>query len=268
VLQVERAIHASPDVDRVKHLENVFAAIVQMAIAQQKTLSTQRQVKAMVPRKCVRRELSTSAIQSATPFFPVRSYPERHSLVDLGVSERFLSSFVPAKASKRGQPTAQALLQVPAKTILGCRTKRMIRDVRNSRFTVFKLLNRYAIVPHIRVIDVAHQPDHSVSVREETLAQFEFDIFRTGAGKIPLQVNKVCLPGHQRFRKPDTPIVVFEIEHRPNCVPSRVCRVIVGSIVVDGEIQKLEMAIASGRVQIEKIHELEFAQPDFQPSCG
>jgi len=28
------------------------------------------------------------------------------------------------------------------------------------------------------------------------------------------------------------------------------------------------MAIASGRVQIEKIHELEFAQPDFQPSCG
>jgi hypothetical protein len=147
VLQVERAIHASPAVDRVKHLENVFAAIVQMAIAQQKTLSTRRQVKAMVPRKCVRRELSTSAIQSATPFFPVRSYPERHSLVDLGVSERFLSSFVPAKASKRGEPTAQALLQVPAKTILGCRTKRMIRDARNSRFTAFKLLNRYAIVP-------------------------------------------------------------------------------------------------------------------------
>jgi hypothetical protein len=39
-------------------------------------------------------------------------------------------------------------------------------------------------------------------------------------------------------------------------------------IVVDGEIQELEMAIAAGRVQVEKIHELEFAQPDFQSSCG
>ena len=144
----------------------------------------------------------------------------------------------------------------------------MIRDVRHSGFTAFKLPNRYAIVPHIRVIDVAHQPDYSVSARQKTLAQFEFDIFRAGAGKVPLQINKVCLPGHQRFRKPNAPIVVFEIEHRRNGVPARVRRIIVCPIVVDGEIQKLEMAIASGRVQIEKIHELEFAQPDFQPSCG
>jgi len=87
VLQVERAVHASPDVDRVKHLENVFAAIVQMAIAQQKSLSAQRQIKAVIPRNRVRREYSTSAIQSATSFFPIRTYPECHSLVDLGISE-------------------------------------------------------------------------------------------------------------------------------------------------------------------------------------
>jgi len=46
--------------------------------------------------------------------------------------------------------------------------------------------------------------------------------------------------------------VVFEIEHRRNGVPPRVCRIIVCAIVVDGEIQKLQMAIASGRVQVEK----------------
>src|SRR6266478_8889574 len=103
-----------------------------MAIAQQKSLSAQRQIKAVVPANCVRRECSPSAILSATPFFPIRTYPKCHSLVDLGISERFLSPFVPAKTPKRGQPTVQALLEVRAKTILGCRAKQVIRDVRHA----------------------------------------------------------------------------------------------------------------------------------------
>jgi len=68
VLQVERAIHASPDVDRVKHLENVFAAIVQMAIAQQKTLSTQAPGKGDGPQKVRSKRMQHQRDQSRRHF--------------------------------------------------------------------------------------------------------------------------------------------------------------------------------------------------------
>jgi hypothetical protein len=105
-------------------------------------------------------------------------------------------------------------------------------------------------------------------VRQKTLAQFEFDILRASAGKVPLQVNKVGLPGISASANRMPQLWSSKSNIAPTVYPRVSRRVIVCSVVVDGEIQKLEMAIASGRVQVEKIHELEFAQPDFQSSCG
>jgi len=119
----------------------------------------------------------------------------------------------------------------------------------------------HAIVPHIRVIDVAHQPEPLRFCAGGDRCAIQFDIFQTGAERFHLQVNKVARRRHQRFRKRIPQLWSSKSRHRPNCVPSRVCRVIVGSIVVDGEIQNWRW-LSLRPSQIEKSR-VEFAQPDF-----
>src|ERR1051325_4233871 len=103
--------------------------------------------------------------------------PKCHGLIDFGVSERFAPAVVPSKTPKRGDPAVHTLLQVRSEAILDGGFERMIGYVWQRSLTILKLLDRYAIVPHIGVINVTQQPHRPFPVRQDVFAQFELDIF-------------------------------------------------------------------------------------------
>jgi hypothetical protein len=87
VLHSRREIDSAPDMRRIVGLENVFAAVVQMAIAEEETQSTIGQIILMVFLDSVGEESDAGAILLAMPLGAADSYAFDPSRIDLCVGE-------------------------------------------------------------------------------------------------------------------------------------------------------------------------------------
>ena len=107
VLKSERRIKSAPHVHRVKHFDDVFSPVIQMAIAEQKSQAAQRQIFLVIARNAVGNKSEPGAIVPFCPQpFPLRPGAEFDGVVDFGVRVGLMLAFVPSPATEKARPIA------------------------------------------------------------------------------------------------------------------------------------------------------------------
>src|ERR1700704_5980499 len=99
-LKVERVVDSAPRVQVVVALKYVFARIVKFAVAQQKAEAAKPQVFLMILFDGVRNEGHAKLVVRARPRSAGVVPAELEGLVDLGIGERLVLTFVPSNAAK------------------------------------------------------------------------------------------------------------------------------------------------------------------------
>ncbi len=100
VLEIERVIDAAPGVQVVVALQNVFAGVVQFAVAEEKAEAAELQVVLMIFFDGVGDEGQAELVVGARPRAAGVVAAERDGLVDLGVGVGLVLAFVPADAGE------------------------------------------------------------------------------------------------------------------------------------------------------------------------
>src|SRR5271166_1568305 len=103
VLQAGCDIDAAPDVEGVVGLQNIFAAVVQLAVAEEKTEAAIGEVGLVVLLDGVRYKSDSCAILLTMPPGAVRAQSAIYGLIDFGVSEGFGLAVIPAYAGESGE---------------------------------------------------------------------------------------------------------------------------------------------------------------------
>src|SRR5690349_20037613 len=133
VLHAKRRINPAPHVQRVIGLDNILAPVLETAVAQKKTLATEREVFLVVPRDAVRNECQTRAVKFPVPPPAPAANDYFCRLIHFRIGERFVPALVPSPSAKHAQPIIEWLLEVDAESVLDRRLDRMSRDVRFDR---------------------------------------------------------------------------------------------------------------------------------------
>src|SRR5689334_4461897 len=135
----------------------------------------------------------------------------------------------------------------------------MISYVWHGRRSGRKLLNGLAIIAHVCMVDVAQQPNDSRPSRQKSLSQLEFNVLGPRPSEFPFIVDSVGHPRHQNLGVAHSPRAILILNNDSYGVAARIGCVIVSTVVINSPIQKLQMAVASRRIEIEEIGHTEFA---------
>ena len=101
VLQTGCDVDAAPDVGGVVGLENILAAIVELAVTEEESKTARGEIFLVVFLDGVGDEGDAGAVLLAMPPRAIGADALREGLVDFGVGERFSLAVVPAKARER-----------------------------------------------------------------------------------------------------------------------------------------------------------------------
>ncbi len=129
-LQVKRVVDSAPGVQVVVALEDVFAGVVQVAVAQQKAQAAIAQIVLVIALDGVRDEGDAELVVGARAGVAGVVAAEGDSLVDLGVGEGLVLAFVPADACEDAEICGQLLLGVEAEAVFDGAELRVLCDVR------------------------------------------------------------------------------------------------------------------------------------------
>src|ERR1700760_316440 len=94
--------------------------------------------------------------------------------------------------------------------------------------------------------------------------QFELHVGSISLAQVPHQWTSIIWSGHQTFRKSRPPLRALILDHYSPCVAPRICGEIIGPVLIDRPIQKLQVAVPSYRIGIEKIGHREFSDSKFK----
>src|SRR5260370_693868 len=166
VLHTGSEVNAAPGVDCVVRLDDILAAIVQFAIAENEAKAAIGEVGLVIFANCVGDECDSSAVLLAMPPYAMRPQSSGEGLIDFGVGEGFGLAVIPAEAAERGQIVGEILLNVDAETILAIDVPGMVRDLRNRSETFFKVSDGRAIDAHVGVISEGQEADYSRLLRD------------------------------------------------------------------------------------------------------
>lgn len=144
----------------------------------------------------------------------------------------------------------------------------MVGDFRLRCEACEKIVDSLLVIAHVRVIHERKQAKHSRLTTYNFPVKFEFDIFRSGAGHVCVQINSIGYFGHQCFRKPHRPPMVVIFDHCARCETRCVSRVVIGPVVVDSSIHELKIGVTAVVVQIEEINHAELAKAELKPPFG
>src|ERR1035437_8894850 len=111
-------VYTAPHVRRVVGLKNIFAAIIQLAIAQQESQAARREIVLVIFLDGVGHERDAGAILLAMPPCALGSHALRKGLVYLRVGERLGLTVVPSEAAEGGEILSETLLEVDAEAAL------------------------------------------------------------------------------------------------------------------------------------------------------
>src|SRR5580658_5939692 len=100
MLQAKRWIDAAPGMERVIGFDDIFAAIVQAAVAQQKSFAAQREIFLVFARDSVGNEDDASAVPLALPKRAFQGGTKLIRLIHFRVGVGFVLPFVPSPASE------------------------------------------------------------------------------------------------------------------------------------------------------------------------
>src|ERR1700688_3147609 len=139
---------------RVIHLLNVFASVIETAIAQQKAIAAQRQILLVISRNSIRSKSYTRAVEFSVPALAGRSRTQRHGAVHFRVSIGFMAAFIPAPAPENTEPVIEWLFEVCAETVLYGGEQRMGGNFWDCSQTCKVIVDGFAVASHVGVIHI------------------------------------------------------------------------------------------------------------------
>src|SRR5712691_9909101 len=118
VLQAKRREYSSPKMERVISLDNIFAAVIETAIAKQKAMAAEREVLVMIARDAIRNKNQTGAIEFSIPPLSVAAGADLRRLIHFRIGKRLMPAFVPSPPAEHAHPAIERLLEITAESIL------------------------------------------------------------------------------------------------------------------------------------------------------
>ena len=129
VLHAGREIDSAPDVHGVVRLEDVFAAVVEVAVAEEESEASGGEIVLVILLDGVADEGDAGAVLLAMPPGAVRADAFGERLIDFGVGEGLGLAVVPSEAGEGGEVVREILLEVDAEAVLAGDVPGMIGDV-------------------------------------------------------------------------------------------------------------------------------------------
>src|ERR1700675_4733825 len=121
--------------DIIVPFEDVFPAVGERSVAQQKAQTSELQIFLVVARYSIADESQANLIVLAMPLISRVIRAQRNRLIDLGVGERLVPPFVPPEPAKGPHVRRHLLFQINAKPILHCSLLPRGYDVGSRRFS-------------------------------------------------------------------------------------------------------------------------------------
>src|SRR5260370_14477483 len=118
ILKPNGGISDAPGVQGVVGFDDIFAAVVEAAVAEKKAEASEGQILLVVARDSIGDERQAGAIDFAAPSFAAGAHAEQGGCVDFGIRRGFVARFLPAPAGEDAEPAVQRLLDVGAEAVL------------------------------------------------------------------------------------------------------------------------------------------------------
>ncbi len=141
----------------------------------------------------------------------------------------------------------------------------MSANLRPGRLAREVIVNRLPVDAHVGVIHERQQAYRSPSIRNHSGMKLQFEIFRPGTAKIPLQVRTVRDFGHQRLAEAEGPVAVVIFSDYADGVAASVRGVVVSAVVVHRPIHELGVTVTATVVEIKEVRHPKLAGAQFQP---
>src|ERR1700730_1728451 len=198
----------------VKGFQDIFSAIVKLAIAKQKTIATISEIARVIVANAVADEGQAEAIEFPSPATSTAADTDLPGLVYFCVGIGFVLALIPTPSAENAEPVGERLLEVDSETIFHGGRERVRGDFRPRGHRICEPgVNGLAVIPHVGVIDEAQQADDAdVLFGKDVTADLEFEIFRASAAHVRIQMNAVGNLGHQALGKAKhiVAVVIFE----------------------------------------------------------
>src|SRR5260370_1893418 len=118
ILKPEGRVGAEPRVQCVVRFDDIFAAIVETAVPQDKPEAAKSEILLVVARDSVGHEGEAGAIEPSAPAHSTGPEAEQDGFVRLGVGVRLVAALVPAPAAEDTYPVVDRALEVCAEAVL------------------------------------------------------------------------------------------------------------------------------------------------------
>ena len=267
-LHVDGVIQAAPGVPVVVAFEDVFAAVVELAVAQQEPQPAIFQVVLVVALDGVRdhgdAELVLGAMQAAHGVVAAKL----HGLVHLGVGEGLVLALVPAEAAEGAQVAGDVLLGVVAEAVLEGAEVLVGGDGGGGVDAGEVGLDGLAVVAHVGAVGEEEDALRAFLAGHDALAQLELAVVGAGAAEGPVQIDAVGDDGHGEESVAQAPDAVVVLGHAAQGVAAGVGGVVPGAVVVHGPVHELEVGVGAHIVDVEEIGQGHLAQAELDAPGG
>ncbi len=118
MLKIEQGEDAAPNLNGVVRFENILAAVIEAAVAKEKSVASEGEIFLVVAGNAVGNEGDARAIQFSLPAAGVERQAKRVGLIDFCVCVGFVAAFIPAPTAVGEEPSVDGLLEIPPKPYL------------------------------------------------------------------------------------------------------------------------------------------------------
>jgi len=268
VLEAGGEVDAAPGVNGVVRLDDVFASVVKVAVAEEKTEAAIGEIGLMILLDGVGDEGDASTVLFAMPPCAGGTKAFGEGLVDFGVGEGFGFAVIPAEAGEGGEVVREVLFEVHAESVFAGDVPGVGGDIgHDGSDTGFEVGDGVSIDAHVGVVGIGQQADDAGLFGDETAAQFVFEVFGVGLPGLPNKVDSVGDFGHESFGEAEAPVAIFEVGGEADRVAAGVSGVVVGAVVVGGPVDELEVSVGADGIEVEKVGHAEFAEAEFEAAA-
>src|SRR5713226_9142495 len=260
ILKPKGGISAAPGMQGVIGFDDIFAGIVELAVAEKEANAPEDLLLVLVARDSIGDERQAGAIDFAVPSFAAGAQAEQGGCVDFGIGEGFVAAFIPAPAGEDAEPVVQRLLDVGSEAVLDGGLQGVGGNFGNGSEAGLKSVNSLAIAAHVGVIDVSEQAEDAFLLWDHGAVNLKFNIFGACARDVGIEMDAVGDLGHESFGETRGPVPIVVFHHGAKRKAPGVRGIVVSDTVVDGPVHELKICVAPVAVYIEEIDNAQFPE--------
>src|SRR5579862_1201409 len=250
----------------VKGFHDFFRTVGEVAVAKKEAEATEREISLMGFDNPVSDEDSSYAIIAPLPAIAFRKSAKLNGAVDFCVFVGFVAAIAPSKAAENANLRCDLLFKIEAETVTVAALAASGNDIRNGRLAILEIANRLLVISHVGLIEITEEANDAVAMENAIAARFEFEIFGARTSDVCVEIDSVGDLGHQRFGEANGPPVIVVLKDHAVGVAARVRGVVVGAVVVDGPIEKLQVAIGAVGIHVEEIDHIGLSDAERDPA--